>query len=167
MKALSLMQPMAWAMFHGKDTENRGRRFSHRGQLLIHASKNFNMEHYRWIVENDNRLVTFIPEHFSPVFVRGAIIGIVNVIDCVENHGSRWFTGPHALVVNDAREFAKPIPYRGYPGIFNVPDEIIKPELERSGLLTRRWTCAYCGHYLGIYDRIKGQTLCLRCRSYS
>ena len=117
---------MAWAIFHGKDVENRGRRFSHRGPLLIHASRGFDLAHYEWIVKNDNRLVTGIPERFSPVFIQGALIGVVTVTDCVDIHGSRWYFGPHALVLADAKEFKQPIPYRGWPGLFDVPDELPK-----------------------------------------
>jgi hypothetical protein len=39
MKALSIRQPWAWLVVNGwKNIENRERRFSHRGPLLIHAA---------------------------------------------------------------------------------------------------------------------------------
>src|SRR5487761_2033152 len=99
MLALSLTQPMAWAIFNGKDIENRTWQTKFRGRVIIHASKKFNMVHWAWIMENDNRLCTFIPDTDSPAFVQGALIGEVDIIDCVRNHGSRWFTGPYGLVL--------------------------------------------------------------------
>jgi len=45
-KALSLTQPMAWAIFHGKDVENRRWSTKFRGRVYIHASKGFDKEHH-------------------------------------------------------------------------------------------------------------------------
>ena len=79
MKALSLTQPMAWAIFHGKDVENRTWPTKFRGKVYIHASKGFNREHYRWICENNSRLVCGdIP--FGWEFAHGAIIGEVTIV---------------------------------------------------------------------------------------
>jgi hypothetical protein len=38
LRGVVLYQPYAWAMFHGKDVENRSRRTNHRGPLLILAA---------------------------------------------------------------------------------------------------------------------------------
>ena len=129
MKALSMTQPMAWAVFHGKDVENRKWRSRYLGTLLIHASKRFDKKHYRWIVDNDNRLCRFIPEDYSPVFVQGALIGICTVVANVSNHGSRWFTGPYAFVLKDQREFETPIPYKGQLGLFDVPVDVVAEQI--------------------------------------
>jgi len=56
MKALSLSQPMAWAIFNGKDVENRNWRTAYRGRFIVHAAKSFNIEHWNWIAGNENRL---------------------------------------------------------------------------------------------------------------
>jgi hypothetical protein len=37
MKALTVQQPWAWAIFHGKDIENRTQLWTYRGPLAIHA----------------------------------------------------------------------------------------------------------------------------------
>ncbi len=125
MKALSLTQPMAWAVFHGKDIENRKWSTKFRGRVLIHASKTFNHAHYRWLVDNDNRLVTGgVPEEWN--FVFGAILGEVDIIDCVTHHGSKWFFGPYGFVLANPVPFAEPVPYKGQLGFFDVPDEIVK-----------------------------------------
>jgi hypothetical protein len=40
MKALSIIMPWPWLIFHyGKDVENRNWKTDYRGTLLIHASK--------------------------------------------------------------------------------------------------------------------------------
>jgi len=44
MKALSLSRPWAWAMFHGKDIENRTWPTSYRGRIIIHAALSWNKE---------------------------------------------------------------------------------------------------------------------------
>ncbi len=117
MKALSLTQPMAWAIFHGKDVENRTWPTKFRGRVYIHASKRFDWVHYRWIIENDNRSVTGgVPVVCD--FVHGAIIGEVDIIDCVRNHGSHWFTGPHAFVLANPMAYDNPIPCKGMLGFF-------------------------------------------------
>lgn len=153
MKALSMTQPMAWAIFHGKDVENRSWNTYYRGPLLIHASKGFNREHYDWIAANENRLVCILPQPED--LVHGAIIGTVNLTRVMKREGSRepmlghnisigdqqreleylkrtdsawcshWFFGPYGFVLKDAQEFKVPIPYRGNLGLFEVPDDIV------------------------------------------
>jgi len=122
MKALSLTQPMAWAIFHGKDVENRTWPTKFRGRVYIHASKKLDREHYQWIAENENRLACFLPQPED--LVHGAIIGEVGIIDCVQNHGSRWFTGPYAFVLFNPILYDKPIPCKGMLGFF-------EPDIER------------------------------------
>ena len=42
MKALSLRQPHAWMLFHGKPLDNRSWDTDFRGWFLVHASKSWN-----------------------------------------------------------------------------------------------------------------------------
>lgn len=120
MKALSLTQPMAWAIFNGKDVENRTWSTKLRGRIYIHASMGFNREHYNWIAQNENHLGCQLPQQL----VHGAIIGEVDIIDCVKNHGSRWFTGPYGFVLANPIEYEVPINCKGMLGFFN-------PEIRR------------------------------------
>ena len=117
MKALSLTQPMAWAIFHGKDSENRTGSTKFRGRIYIHASKGFNQEHYDWIVQNENRLVTGI-DLMPHEFIHGAIIGEVDIVDCVSWHTSRWWMGLYGFVLENAVEYETPIPCKGMLGFF-------------------------------------------------
>lgn len=123
-KALSLTQPMAWAIFHGKDVENRTWPTTFRGRCYIHASKKMNGEHYDWIAQNENRLGCELPQ----TFVHGAIIGEVDIVDCVKNHGSKWFFGPYAFVLENAKEYDIPISCRGMFKFFT-------PELHSGSLV--------------------------------
>ena len=131
MKALSLTQPMAWAIFNGKDVENRTWPTKYRGPILIHASMKFNAEHLVWIRQNQEQLGLILPEYF----IHSAIIGVVNIIECIQYFkgqsyiNSRWFVGPYGFVLEGAREFKKQINYRGMLGLFNVPDELVAEAL--------------------------------------
>ena len=122
MKTISIKQPFVYAIFKlGKDIENRNWPTKHRGPLLIHASKTWDKGGYNFLTY---RLDEFVPSKEHHVF--GAIIGQVNLIDCVDQSDSRWFFGGWGFELEDPVEFKKPIPYRGQLGIFDVPDRILK-----------------------------------------
>jgi len=124
MKCLSLSQPMAWAVFNGKAIENRNWPTKHRGRIVIHAAKSFNKDHYRFLRDEIGIFLEFLP--LPAEFVHGALIGEVDIVDCVTSHTSRWFTGKYGFVLANAKEYAEPIPYRGMPKVFEVPDDIVK-----------------------------------------
>jgi len=154
LKALSLTQPMAWAIFNGKNVENRTWRTNYRGPLLIHASMNFDAKHLSWLQDNATRLRIKLPDHFY----HGAILGMVDIIGCVAQEDAhdvagrpdelrfnaesyagkvgfgnlvftKWFTGPFGFLLANAREFQNSIPYRGTLGIFNIPDEVVQEQI--------------------------------------
>jgi hypothetical protein len=134
LKAISLHQPWAWALFHGKDIENRSWKTNYRGDLLIHASKIFDYKGYSWIVKNkhlidDSRIVK-LTNNFRDFNINNfnfcCIIGRVTVVDCVVSSPSPWFFGPYGFVLENPIEFTNPIPFRGQQRFFNVPAELIK-----------------------------------------
>jgi len=130
MKAISLSEPMAWAVFNGKPIENRTWPTSYRGRIIIHAALSWNDKHYRWLVDNDNRLGIRVPlkhDFFYGNLIGyfGALIGEVDIVDCVDHHDSLWFFGPYGFVLANAQAYDKPIPYKGQRKIFNVPDEVV------------------------------------------
>ena len=121
MKALSIRQPWAWLVVNGwKNIENRECRFSHRGPLLIHAAS--------WMTQADyDACRIFVDGICDDLAIpapgdleRGGIVGEVVVLDCVASHSSSWFTGPFGLVLDEACACPK-IPWRGMPGLFEVP----------------------------------------------
>jgi ASCH domain-containing protein len=106
MKALTVRQPWAELIVSGcKDVENRSRRTFHRGPLAIHAGLEVAVD---------------VPTLQGPVD-RGAIIGLVDVIDCVDNSPSRWALAEHwHWVLGNAQRLTPPIPYRGALGIWSL-----------------------------------------------
>lgn len=126
MKALSLSQPMAWSVFHGKDIENRDWRTKVRGRVIIHAAQSWNQEHWEWLVYNRQLLDIELPGYRDPVFVAGALIGEVDIVDCVDHHPSKWFFGKWGFVLANQKAYSNPIPFKGSILFFDVPSEIIR-----------------------------------------
>lgn len=90
-RVLTVRQPWAWAIIQGgKDVENRSWPAKHRGPLLIHAGNAFERDGY----ETVKRLAT-VPPPPANDFVRRAIVGVVELVDCVQDSDSEW-----ALLVN-------------------------------------------------------------------
>jgi hypothetical protein len=125
MKALSIRQPWAWLIVHGvKDVENRTWRTNFRGCFLVHAGVRFDEDGHRRIWATQE-LRAVLPANFPRPdgFQRGGIIGEADIVDCVEAHPSRWFSGPIAFVLVEPR----PLPFvecRGMLNFFTVPDEV-------------------------------------------
>jgi hypothetical protein len=110
-KALSIRQPWAYHIFHdGKDVENRKWETNYRGDALIHSSKSFDGP------AADKR--SFLIDHPHETF--GAIVGIVEIVDCVSDMDSDWFHGPYGFVLRNPR-LINPLPCKGMLGFF-TPD---------------------------------------------
>lgn len=90
MKALSIKQPWASLIANGiKDIENRTWRTNFRGRIYIHASalKKFNVQMTDPQTTLSLPVIQLAIEGKMPF---GAIIGEVDIIDCVQNHSSIW-----------------------------------------------------------------------------
>ena len=88
-KILTVRHPWAWAIIHGgKDIENRTwvPTGSYRGPLLIHAGQALDTNGFDLV----ERLCSEIPDRDRFLKTRGMIIGMVEVVDCVQNHSSLW-----------------------------------------------------------------------------
>ena len=120
MYALSVGNPWAWAIIHGpKRIENRSWRTHYRGTLLIHASKSRRFLKAEWPLPD-------APPQES-AFVFGALIGQVELIDCVpvaEVTDDPFASGPWCLVLANPRPFAS-IPWKGQVGLFHVPESVV------------------------------------------
>lgn len=127
--ALSIQQPWAWLIVNGhKAVENRTWRHSHRGPVLIHAGKVSDA----WALAQLKRGVHPVtgahgeaPALNCGVSLCGGIVGMAEVVDCVERHDSPWFVGPFAFVLANAR----PLPFtplRGHLGFFKVPPGVVQ-----------------------------------------
>ena len=62
--------------------------------------------------------------------MQGAIIGVVDIVDVVEDSDSEWFGGPLGFVLKNPRPLNQPIPCKGKLFLWEVPPEIVK-EMER------------------------------------
>lgn len=140
MKALTIRQPWAWAIIHaGKDVENRPRRSHYRGWVAVHAGKGMTKGEWSdacaFIHSQVNSLIV-IPDYGSPDFVRGAIIGIMKIVDCVADRESPWFVGQYGLVIGAVRAL-NPIPCGGQLGLWNTTFEVTNEIRRQLGLTTR------------------------------
>lgn len=118
---LSIRQPWAHAIVAGvKDVENRTWRTRFRGRVLIHAGKardERELESYLELKREQG-----ITEKTGGRWEKldfGGIVGVADIVDCVEWMDSPWFTGPWGFVLRNAR----PLPFyrcRGALGFFRV-----------------------------------------------
>jgi len=131
MKVITIKQPHASLICEGiKDIENRSWSTKFRGRILIHAAakqvKGLACE-------------ALTPLQYSHVFsadklnyltgAKGAIIGAVEIVDCVENHPSIWaIKGQYHWVLQFPQRFDEPIPVKGKLGLWNYPNIIAEPE---------------------------------------
>jgi hypothetical protein len=91
-----------------KDVENRTWRTNYRGRLVIHAGSGIDREG----MNEHGRLLDDYPH--------GAILGTVELIDCVRDSTSPWAIADnwHWLLA-DPRPFVMPIPATGRLGLWN------------------------------------------------
>lgn len=123
MKALTICQPYAHMILRGeKRIENRTWPTNHRGPMYLHAGKS-----REWW---DDALHS---KHYAGAAF-GAVVGIVDVIDCVrvedirsgrcypELADSCHTNGPWCWVLADAVAIG-PWPWRGAQGLFSIDDD--------------------------------------------
>lgn len=137
-KAISINQPFASLILnppHLKRVENRTWRTDYRGDLLIHAARGRD-----WLKGWDDALPDPMPF--------GAIIGVVRLVGCVHIQTVRegrapgsvswvldheYASGPYCWVLENARQFAEPVPYRGLLKVFDVPRAAVEQQLQHVG----------------------------------
>lgn len=98
MKALSIKQPWASLIIEGlKDIENRSWKTSFRGTVLVHATAktagipselltNEQWDSLHYCIESP----FWMFELMAGRYTNSAIIGTVDIVDCVVNHPSIW-----------------------------------------------------------------------------
>jgi hypothetical protein len=109
-KVLSIRQPWAHLILNGiKPVENRTWSTRHRGLLLIHAPMTY---HHDPELEQRYRLD---PDEL----IRGAVLGVVELVDIVTDHRSPFFCGPFGWVLKNPRR-VRPVPLNGRLGLFET-----------------------------------------------
>lgn len=130
-KVLSVRQPYASLLVSGKkDVENRRRRTSYRGTVLIHASaKEHDVIGYlhrkREFTINEIAILSAMGE-VDEGYLFSCIVGSVDIVDCVQNHPSEWAEkGQWHWVCANAKKFEHPIRnVKGKLGIWEWEGEI-------------------------------------------
>lgn len=132
-RAITVCNPHAWAIIHGdKPYENRGWPSGYRGRLLIHAGKS-----REWLED----FPQYDGEPPAKDLVFGAIIGVVDMIDCVtpdqafRKRGFRHETaeGPWCHEYANPRPLIRPVPWKGSLGLW-LPTEELMRLVEAAGL---------------------------------
>jgi len=139
MRALSVRQPWAWAICHGKDVENRSRGTRHRGLLAIHASKSApfkaDLDDLRiadLIVVNGFRLD-------DPPSAQGTVVAVAELTGChradecmrpavsLPPGCSPWAaSGQWHWQLASVSPLPDPVPCRGALGLWRLPDDVEK-----------------------------------------
>lgn len=140
MKALSIRQPWAWRILHeGKDIENRDWPTRFRGTFLIHASLKIDCDH-------DEARAKSMP--------MGGIVGMADIVDCVEDSASEWFFGRYGFVLANVKALPF-MPCKGKLSFFTPDISAHVAKLWRDEVLSE----GQCSKILGI-DRIEFRELC-------
>ena len=118
LRALSIRQPWCHHILNsGKDIENRTWRTNFRGPVLIHASKKAEDPAYCRQVN-------------APL---GGIVGVMEIVDCVDHSDSKWFQDPYGFVIRNAKPLQF-IPCKGRLGFFK-PDLSAALETSQGALI--------------------------------
>ena len=142
LRALTVRQPFAGAIiWFGKDVENRTRRMSYTGLLLIHSALAVPDWHDFLAVGDMARPGVGINVVWSDERrTLGAILGTVQVSGC--HHAEDCATGkserrarccsPWAvrhqfhIELTDPQPLSEPVPCRGMPGLWRLPEDVDK-----------------------------------------
>lgn len=134
MKALTIAQPWAQLLVLGvKQYETRTWRTSHRGPLLIHAGRKLTRSQSKlWEEEPLRTLLPGLGFARARDLPRGAILGTVEVLDCIdvdalfedlseqERALGDFRPGRWAWMVGERHLFEAPLPCRGHRGLFEL-----------------------------------------------
>jgi hypothetical protein len=115
-KALSIRQPWSWLIVNGyKPYENRSWNTKFRGEVLIHASKKFDRDGYKWVRDNFPKIDLPLPQQFE----RGGIVGKATLWEVATASSSPWFSGPFGFCLAQPEPLPF-VPCAGKLGFFEV-----------------------------------------------
>jgi hypothetical protein len=128
LKALTVKQPWASLIASGvKDVENRSWRTSYRGFVAIHSSARLEESEMQ---EACDLMSGFVPRFSASLFRRehfptGVVLGVGELVDCVDRSDSPWFVGEFGFVIRNVVGFAEPIPCRGALSFWDPPERVV------------------------------------------
>lgn len=124
-KAISIRQPWAWAIINaGKDIENRDWITPYRGPVAIHAAKGMTLGEFDGFIRTIHHVSLSRPfppgstVPHSASLEKGGIVGVADIVDCVESSESPWFFGRYGFVLRNVRPVDF-IPVKGALGFFD------------------------------------------------
>ena|SRR3990167_1062667 len=138
MKALSIRQPWAWLICSGyKGIENRGWSTKFRGRIYVHAGLQFDFNaglvpSINWddgSLQPVHEAYHLLPSDAKDALMllalswknQSALIGEVDIVDCVTESDSPWFlSGKYGFVLANPVLYKQPVPYRGRLRFFEV-----------------------------------------------
>ncbi len=127
---ISIRQPWASLIVSGvKDVENRTWSTRYRGPVLIHASQRADS-----ITSDELERRFGLDPPSAPAL--GGILGVAEIVDCVQLHPSKWYAGEYvdrhgerrnhwALVLRNARTLPF-VACKGQLGIRDAPAELLE-----------------------------------------
>jgi hypothetical protein len=127
MKIISIRQPWASLIVQGfKDVENRTWLTRYRGPVLVHASLRADAVTAE---EIERRFEVHLPAERQ----LGGIVGVVELVDCVRPHTSKWYApGCYGFVLANAR----PLPFVRWKGALSLrtaPSDLLELILDHAG----------------------------------
>ncbi|MFD2600180.1 ASCH domain-containing protein [Sphingobacterium corticis] len=167
MKALSIKQPWASLIAHGiKDIENRTWKTSYRGRIYIHASGKPSFRNLTLNLSQDQMDALILYSHYNPnysipldtrdkTYPYAAIIGEVDIVDCVINHLSIWAEKtemPAGVYMGE-----KPI-YNWVLAnavLYDEPILNVKGKLSLWDYIDPNFECGYCDNLVNEYPEFE------------
>ena len=166
MIAITVKQPWASLIVHGiKDIDNRNWRTNFRGRVLIHAACSHGRK-FSDLTDAQMKAAfgTIAKETMFGNLPFGAIIGSVEIVDCVLNHSSiwadkrvyNWVLANPILYENPIENVKGKLSFWDYPGINEVKIEcpscgsieIAVEDYTTEPFSTYLHSCNRCGHVI-------------------
>jgi len=129
MRAITLIRPWGWALFHGKPVENRSWLLppSIRGErVAVHHGKGWDKEGCDFIREQLG-IVGMLPPEASSTGVIGTTV-FHRCLDILLDHDEPgmgdWFFGPYGFLHRDHIELARPVSCKGMLGFWTLPPDV-------------------------------------------
>jgi hypothetical protein len=120
MRALSIMQPWAGAILElGKDIENRSWGTRHHGVIALHAG--LKLDGPVALPGGELELLCGM----GPAWVRGAVVGVAELVECTRDHASKWAVpGAVHWVLRSPITLPMPVPCKGSLGLWVLPADV-------------------------------------------
>jgi hypothetical protein len=122
---LSIRQPWAGLIAAGvKKIENRKWRTDYRGPVLIHAGLKI-ARGFKLLTKEELERRHEDPDMVALLRLKGGIIGIADLTDCVTKSKDKWFKGPYGFVFRNARTLNF-IPSKGQLRLYHPDPELLR-----------------------------------------